>query len=149
MPSNRELSEEILKINPAAVVDGLNNVALTGLLSLLKSAPATEPALSNDPVVFDPEKEAAKTADDAEAKRTAKLKAESEEAAKKQVAANAAEEAARNGNATHKVADGKSVICLRGVVPDFTGNDQVSVLDFGQGKADLDRLVADGVLVKL
>jgi hypothetical protein len=148
MPSNRELSEEILKINPAAAVDGLNNVALTGLLSSLKAAPAA-PAPSNDPVVFDPEKEAAKTADDAEAKRAAKLKAEAEEAAKKQVAANAAEEAASNGNATHKVADGKSVMCLRGVVPDFTGNGQVSVLDFGQGKVDLDRLVAEGVLVAL
>jgi hypothetical protein len=153
MPSNKDLTDAILKLDPKADVDGLNNLKLESLLSALKApAPASDPVVSpsSEPAPsVDHAAEAARTSDDAEAKRQAKLKAESEAEAKKQAAANAAEEAVRSGGATHKVAEGRSVMCLRGVVPDFTGDDRVSAKDFGQGKADLDRLAADGVLVKL
>ena len=159
MPSNRDLTDAILKIDPNAAVDGLNNVKLETLLSSLKASPVppSDPVMtaSSEPIVpvFDSEKEAAKTAEDAEAKRNAKLEAEAKEQAKKQAEANALAEAARNGDATHKVADGKAITCLRGLLSsedsEELGGGRVSVRDFSQGAIDLNRLVGLGVLVKL
>jgi hypothetical protein len=157
MPSNKDLTDAILKLDPKAEVDGLNNLRLENLLAGLES---TAPAAPSDPVVSvsseparDFEAEAAKTASDAEAKRSAKLKADSEAEAKKQAEANAAAEAAVKGNSTHRVADGKAITCLRGVVSSEDAQDmgggRVSARDFGQKEVDLDRLVAAGVLVKL
>jgi hypothetical protein len=159
MPSNKDLTDAILKLDPKAAVDGLNNPKLEALLSALK-APA--PAASNDPVVSpssepapvpDFAAEAAKSAEDVEAKRNAKLEAEAAEQVKKQIEANAAQEAARKGDATHKVAEGKAITCLRGMVADGDAEDlgggRVSARDFSQKDVDIERLVAVGVLVKL
>jgi membrane protein involved in colicin uptake len=214
MPSNRDLTEAILKLDPNAAVDGLNNVKLETLLSSLKT-----PAPSNNPVMFDSAAEeakkiaeaeakaqaeakaradaeadvaaktasdaeakraaklkaeaeaeakaqaeakaradaeadvAAKTASDAEAKRAAKLKAEAEAEAKAQAEANAATEAARKGDATHKIVEGKAITCLRGLLSsedsEELGAGRVSKRDFSQGAIDLNRLVDLGILVKL
>lgn len=150
MPSNKDLSDAILKLDPKAAVDNLSNQKLEALLSSLKSGAvpaagasdtAPAPVAPSDPAVFDPEK--------VEAERLAKIKAETEAETQRLAEAAAAEEIARSGGATHKVAEGKAITCIRGVVPDFTGNDRVSVKDFFGKDEDLNRLVAAGVLVKL
>lgn len=144
MPSNKDLTDAIIKLDAKAVVDGLTNQGLEALLSSLKpaSVPPTASALSD----------AAKFAAD-EAKAEAEAKAKAEKEAKAQAAANAAAEAAVKGDSTHRLAEGKAVTTLRGIVAfdesESVGGGRVSARDFSLGKADLDRLLADGVLVKL
>lgn len=158
MPSNKDLTDAILKLDQNAAVDGLNNQKLESLLSSLKSSPThvaqNDPVLSvsSEPAV-DFAAEAAKTADNAEAKRRAKAEAEAKEQAEAQAKANALAEAARNGDSTHKIAEGKAITCLRGLLSsedsEELGGGRVSVRDFSQGAVDLNRLVGLGILVKL
>jgi hypothetical protein len=137
MASNKELSEEILKLDPNAAVDGLSNPKLEALLAGLKTPPSGNPppAPANS-----------------EAERAAKIKADSEMAAKAQADANAAGQRAVEGNTGYKVAPGKALTTLRGVIsgddPEFTGGGRLSATDFHMGEADLNRHVESGFIVK-
>ena len=136
--TNKELTDEILRLDPKAAVDGLNNVRLEALLASLK--PADAPVAQSSVL-------------DAEAKRIADAAAEGERQAAAQAKANAADAAARAGKTGFKVAPGAALTTLRGVISgddaELFGGGLVSVADFQQGKVDLDRLVDSGHIVKL